>query len=107
MKFEYSDADNSIMRIPVRLWWIPLTFTVAGLAYQSMVALGRYQAALKDRPVGRVAPKPFVPPPPMKPVPVAIPEPPAVEPLPLANMPTALPAFQPAALPPFPRKNSK
>ncbi len=70
------------MRLPSRLisrlWWIPVTVTVAGIVYFGLVQLGRLQADRGREPSGAVQHRPFVPPPaPPKPEPVLAAEPPA------------------------------
>lgn len=66
------------MRILARMWWIPVTVTVAGVVYFGLLELGRLQADWGRVRVAREQHRPFVAPPaPPKPEPVLVAEPPA------------------------------
>ena len=93
-----------LARLLARMWWIPVTVTVAGIVYFGLVQLGRVQADWGHEPTGADQHRPFVPPPaPPKAEPVLAAEPPAPVIAPKRPPPPVLPGID---LPPFqPPKN--
>jgi hypothetical protein len=86
------------MRIPARLWWIPLALTVGGMTYLGMVRLSRLQADLRTPATAPGPVKPFVPPPPVRREPVLAQDPGVPDIAPARPAPPALPRVE---LPPF------
>jgi hypothetical protein len=86
------------MRIPARLWWIPLALTVGGMTYLGMVRLSRLQADLRTPGTVPVPVKPFVAPPPVRREPVLAQEPTVPDVAPFRPAPPSLPRVE---LPPF------
>ena len=87
------------MRIPARLWWIPLALTVAGMTYLGMVRLSRWQADQRVPATVSAPAKPFVPPPSVRREPVLAPDAGVPEIIaPLRPAPPSLPGLE---LPPF------